>query len=74
MSSNMNFCLSGETFKLIYTNNLLVNKVVLGIKKTKGKQTYYVCFPDVKNIGEEPSLGTKSVPPERRRKSTSAIL
>jgi hypothetical protein len=48
----------------------LVNKVGLGIKKTKGKQIYNICFPDVEDMGEESGLGTKSVPPERRRKST----
>jgi len=60
---------SGEIFKLIYTNNLLFNSVGLGFKKQKGNR-HIVCFPDVEDMGEEIGLGTKSVPPERRRKST----
>jgi hypothetical protein len=43
-------------------------------KKTKGEQTNYVCTPDVEDMGKELGLGTKPVPPERRRKYTTAIL
>jgi len=52
----------------------LINKIGLGGKKTKGEQTNYVCSPDVEDTGEELGLGTKSVPQERRRKSTIVIL
>jgi hypothetical protein len=52
----------------------LTNKIGLAGKKTKGEQTNYVCSPDVEDIGEELGLGTKPVPPERRRKSTVASI
>jgi hypothetical protein len=42
--------------------------------KNKRGTDSYVCSPDVEDMGEELGLGTKSVPPERRRKSTVAIL
>jgi len=37
-------------------------------EKTKGEQTNYVCSPDEEDMGKELGLGTKPVPPERRRK------
>jgi hypothetical protein len=65
---------NGETCNSLITVNLLVKKIGLGGKKTKGEQTNYVCSPDVEDTGEELGLGTKSVPLERRRKSTVIIL
>ena len=38
------------------------------VEKTKGEQTNYVCSPDEEDMGKELGLGTKPVPPERRRK------
>ena len=46
--------------------------VFLRGRKTKGEQTKSV--PQVEGLGEENGLGTKFVPPERRRKSTIVIL
>jgi hypothetical protein len=43
-------------------------------EKTKGEQKNYVCSPDVEDMGKELGLGTKPVPPERRRKSTAYTL
>jgi hypothetical protein len=65
---------NGEICNSLYADNLLVIKIGLGGKKTKGEQTNYVCSPDVDGIGEELGLGTKSVSLERRRKSNLIIL
>jgi len=65
---------NGTICKAICIDNSLINKIGLGGKKTKGEQTNYVCSPDVEDTGEELGLGTKSVPQERRRKSTIVIL
>jgi hypothetical protein len=50
---------SGEIFKLIYTNNLLVNKVGLGIKKQKGNRhimsVSQICWIWGKNLALEPN-------------------
>jgi hypothetical protein len=43
-------------------------------EKTKGEKTIHAFSPDVEDMGKELRLGTKSVPPERRRKSTDAIV
>jgi hypothetical protein len=42
------------------------------VEKTKGEQTNYVCSPD-EDMGKELGLGTKPVPPERRRKKLWAL-
>jgi hypothetical protein len=41
---------------------------------TKGEYTNFVYSPYVEDMGKELGLGTKPVPPERRRKSTIYIL
>jgi hypothetical protein len=43
-------------------------------EKTKGEKTNCACSPDVEDMGKELGLGTKPVPPERRRKSTIPIV
>ena len=69
-----NFSAKIKKFNLIIISYFLID-CRLWIVEKKGEQTgLKLSVPRWEDIGEKFGLGTKSVPPERRRKSTIRIV